>query len=116
MEKLFWVPGLILMNQSLTKQARMFVSLKGETKAMDISRLPETIVHYIGEFINPILKCWERDNRHIKIVELLWDKFENLEDSKMCSKCRLIGKNCSDYDYHDELIHNGIKLIRHLTE
>jgi hypothetical protein len=107
MEQFTHVPGWILMNQP-----RLIGSLKGDA-TMDISCLPEAIVRYIGEFINPILKCWERDNRHIKIVELLWDKFDNFDNSKMCRRCRLIGKNCSNDQYHDKLIHNGIKLIRH---
>ena len=122
MEKLCEVPHWISINE--TWQVK---SLKSRETAKSIivqklTELPDAIVIYIGEFFKPLLKKWEQDIRHVRIVELLWAKIDNPDTSTICKKCRILGVlNFLDrpcFQLHcnvekNKFIRDGHKLIKH---
>jgi hypothetical protein len=123
MEKLCEVPNWISINETWhVKSLKSGETVRSKMVVQKLTQLPDAIIIYIGEFFKPLLKKWEQDIRHVKIVELLWEKIDNPDTSTMCGKCRIHGvlnfleRPC--YHLHcnvekNKFIRDGYKLIKH---
>jgi len=92
MEQLCEVPHWISISQPLhVKSLKSKETARSNIIVQKLTELPESIVIYIGEFFKPLLKKWEQDIRHVRIVELLWVKIDNPDTSTICRKCHIHG-------------------------
>jgi len=97
-------------------------TVKSNLVVQKLTELPDAIVIYIGEFFKPLLKRWEQDIRHVRIIELLWVKIDNPDTSTICKKCHIHGvlnfleRPC--YNLHcnvekNQFIRDGYRYIKH---
>lgn len=122
MEKLCEVPHWISINETWQVKSLKSRETVKSNIVQKLTDLPDAIVIYIGEFFKPLLKKWEQDIRHVRIVELLWAKIDNPDTSTICKKCRILGVlNFLDrpcFQLHcnvekNKFIRDGYKLIKH---
>ena len=123
MEQLCEVPHWISISQPPhVKSLKSRETVRSNLIVQKLTELPDAIVIYIGEFFKPLLKKWEQDIRHVRIVELLWVKIDNPDTSTICKKCRIHGvlnfleRPC--YQLHcnvekNQFIRDGYRNIKH---